>query len=118
MFKIKLYGEITLIKIFVFMTFLLGDGAFSQTVKKKTEPSLKLKQSGEETTESASELLDDLRHGLMNIGDVKNQLPISDGQFYLCGPTGFMGFIKRQLMEVGVAEDRIFYEVFGPHSDL
>jgi len=75
-------------------------------------------QSAEKTTESASDLLDDLRHGLMNISDVKTQLPIGDGQFYLCGPTGFMGFIKRQLMEAGVAEDRIFYEVFGPHSDL
>lgn len=35
-------------------------------------------------------------------------------KFYLCGPTEFMGFVKEQLAEVGVAKHNIHKEVFGP----
>ena len=46
------------------------------------------------------------------------ELPTTTGDFYLCGPVGFMKFAKDSLVELGVSEDRIHYEVFGPHADL
>jgi nitric oxide dioxygenase len=56
--------------------------------------------------------------GLMNLNAVQAQLPLSNGDFYLCGPAGFMAFIKNQLLELGVKKEQIHYEVFGPHEDL
>ena len=56
--------------------------------------------------------------GLMNLNAVQAQLPLSNGDFYLCGPAGFMAFIKKQLLELGVKSEQIHYEVFGPHEDL
>ncbi|WP_165726582.1 NO-inducible flavohemoprotein [Pseudoalteromonas sp. SA25] len=56
--------------------------------------------------------------GLMNLNAVQAQLPLSSGDFYLCGPAGFMAFIKNQLLELGVKNEQIHYEVFGPHQDL
>ncbi|MGO2012896.1 MAG: NO-inducible flavohemoprotein [Pseudoalteromonas sp.] len=56
--------------------------------------------------------------GLMNVSAVAEQLPVSDGEFYICGPVGFMAAIKQQLLAVGVADERIHYEIFGPHQDL
>lgn len=46
------------------------------------------------------------------------ELPIADGHYYLCGPVGFMKFAKDNLVALGVADDRIHYEVFGPHASL
>lgn len=57
-------------------------------------------------------------HGLMEIAPLAAQLPLAEGHFYLCGPTGFMKFAKDQLLALGVNAGRIHYEVFGPHSDL
>ncbi|ENM5761831.1 NO-inducible flavohemoprotein [Vibrio mimicus] len=45
-------------------------------------------------------------------------LPVQDGDFYLCGPIGFMQYVVRQLLELGVEKERIHYEVFGPHAQL
>jgi len=56
--------------------------------------------------------------GLMQLAPIARQLPLQQGQFYLCGPTGFMKFAKDQLLALGVNADAIHYEVFGPHSDL
>lgn len=57
-------------------------------------------------------------HGLMELAPLKATLPLADGNFYLCGPSGFMKFAKDQLTALGVAENRIHYEVFGPHAEL
>lgn len=46
------------------------------------------------------------------------ELPLNDGDFYLCGPLGFMESIVKQLMALGVSSERIHYEVFGPHAEL
>ncbi|MEH6452708.1 MAG: NO-inducible flavohemoprotein [Psychromonas sp.] len=54
--------------------------------------------------------------GFINFSEVN--LPLDDGNFYLCGPVGFMQFAKTDLMKLGVHEDRIHYEVFGPHASL
>ncbi|GAA6185252.1 MULTISPECIES: NO-inducible flavohemoprotein [Aliiglaciecola] len=56
--------------------------------------------------------------GLMNLRDLDTELPINNGEFYLCGPVNFMAFIKTQLLDLGVDNSRIHYELFGPHQDL
>ena len=61
---------------------------------------------------------DSVSTGLMSLASLGDALPISSGNFYICGPTGFMAFIKKQLLELGVKDAQIHYEVFGPHSDL
>jgi nitric oxide dioxygenase len=57
-----------------------------------------------------------ISQGVMDF--TKLALPIDDGDFYLCGPIGFMQFAKQKLLTSGVAETRIHYEVFGPHQSL
>lgn len=54
--------------------------------------------------------------GMMNFDQVR--LPFGPADFYLCGPVGFMRFAKQQLLNQGVASNRIHYEVFGPHEDM
>ena len=54
--------------------------------------------------------------GLINFNAI--ELPYTDGDFYLCGPIGFMTFAKRSLLALGVPAERIHYEVFGPHASL
>lgn len=56
-------------------------------------------------------------HGYMDISSLK-ELPLEEGEFYLCGPTAFMSFAKQQLLALKVDDGRIHYEVFGPHEDL
>lgn len=55
-------------------------------------------------------------HGFMDFSC--NTLPLTNGHFYLCGPIAFMAFAKKSLLALGVADDRIHYEVFGPHKSL
>ncbi|AWB66234.1 NO-inducible flavohemoprotein [Saccharobesus litoralis] len=57
-------------------------------------------------------------NGLMELKPLAEQLPLADGDFYICGPVAFMQFIKGQLLELGVTETQIHYEVFGPHKGL
>lgn len=54
--------------------------------------------------------------GMMDFTQI--DLPIEQGDFYLCGPIPFMQFAKQQLLTLGVAASNIHYEVFGPHADL
>jgi nitric oxide dioxygenase len=56
--------------------------------------------------------------GMMDLNAVRDDLPVDDGHFYVCGPTEFMRFIKLQLRVLGVSLDRIHYETFGPHDDI
>jgi nitric oxide dioxygenase len=55
-------------------------------------------------------------NGFIDFSKVK--LPLNDGNFYLCGPVGFMQFAKNDLIKLGVCDSRIHYEVFGPHATL
>ncbi|GAB4198598.1 MAG: hypothetical protein Tsb002_33650 [Wenzhouxiangellaceae bacterium] len=41
-------------------------------------------------------------------------LPLDDYEFYLCGPGGFMQDLYDLLRSMGVADERIFAEAFGP----
>ncbi len=56
--------------------------------------------------------------GLMDVSRIADKLPISEGDFYLCGPVAFMAMVKEQLLNLGVTTERIHYEVFGPHQAL
>jgi nitric oxide dioxygenase len=53
----------------------------------------------------------DARTGLMDLSQVT--VP-ADATVYLCGPLPFMRAVRAQLLEQGVAPQRIRYEVFGP----
>lgn len=56
--------------------------------------------------------------GLMVISKLKSALPLTDGHFYVCGPTPFMAAVRSQLLDLSVPAGHIFYEIFGPHKDL
>ncbi|MBC8796706.1 NO-inducible flavohemoprotein [Shewanella algae] len=56
-------------------------------------------------------------NGTMVLEPIAAMLP-SEGQFYCCGPIGFMQSIKAQLLALGIGETQIHYEVFGPHQGL
>ncbi|MFA0087473.1 nitric oxide dioxygenase [Vibrio sp. 10N.286.49.C2] len=56
--------------------------------------------------------------GLMDLNNIAEQLPLDDGDFYICGPVVFMESVVKQLEALGVARDNIHYEVFGPHAYL
>ncbi|PMG30469.1 nitric oxide dioxygenase [Shewanella sp. 10N.286.52.C2] len=43
---------------------------------------------------------------------------LPNGQYYFCGPIGFMKAVKQQLLALNVPESQLHYEVFGPHADL
>ena len=71
-----------------------------------------------DSAESNAPLNLNIHHGLMQLNKIKQQLPLENGDFYLCGPVAFMQFAKQQLLELGVDQSRIHYEVFGPHQDF
>ena len=52
--------------------------------------------------------------GHVDLELVKRVLPLDDYDFYLCGPPGFMRSLYEGLTAIGVREDRIHYESFGP----
>lgn len=56
--------------------------------------------------------------GVMDLAAMSARLSDVNTHFYLCGPLGFMAFIVKQLQAVGIKEDRIHYEMFGPHKQL
>lgn len=56
--------------------------------------------------------------GVMDLATVSARLQDVNTHFYLCGPLGFMSFIVKQLHAVGIAAERIHYEVFGPHKEI
>ncbi len=55
---------------------------------------------------------------LMDLAKISDSLYLDTAHYYVCGPVPFMGFVKQQLLGLGVSEDRLHYEVFGPHEDL
>jgi len=59
----------------------------------------------------------DLFHaGRIDIELLKSTLPFDDYEFYLCGPPSFMQSMYDALQDIGVRDDRIFAESFGPAS--
>lgn len=49
---------------------------------------------------------------------LQSLLPLDDYEFYLCGPPPFMEAEFKNLINLGVREDRISYEFFGPATVL
>lgn len=49
---------------------------------------------------------------------LKEKVEIEDADFYFCGPVPFMKSINSFLIDLGVAEDKIHYEFFGPMASL
>lgn len=56
--------------------------------------------------------------GLMDLSAMEGAFSDPAMQFYLCGPVGFMQFAAKQLVELGVKQESIHYECFGPHKVL
>lgn len=49
---------------------------------------------------------------------IKDNISFEDADFYFCGPVPFMRAINRSLRSLGVNEDRIHFEFFGPKGNL
>nr|WP_263327571.1 NO-inducible flavohemoprotein [Neobacillus sp. Marseille-Q6967] len=56
--------------------------------------------------------------GYVTLEWLKNNVPVKDADFYFCGPVPFMKAINRSLKQLGVSEDRINFEFFGPMGNL
>lgn len=56
--------------------------------------------------------------GLVTADVLRAVLPIGDYDAYLCGPAGFMQAMYALLLELGVRDDQIRYEFFGPATVL
>ena len=52
--------------------------------------------------------------GYIDVALLRSLLPLDDYDFYLCGPPPFMTAVYQGLSMLGVAEDRVHYESFGP----
>lgn len=49
---------------------------------------------------------------------IEENVSFNDADFYFCGPVPFMKAVNRSLKELGIQEDRIHFEFFGPKGDL
>lgn len=49
---------------------------------------------------------------------LKEKIDTEGADFYFCGPVPFMKAINRSLKELGVTEDKIHFEFFGPMGNL
>ena len=56
--------------------------------------------------------------GYVDIELLKSMLPLGDYEFYLCGPPPFMRAIYDGLIGLGVRDEQIRYESFGPATVL
>ncbi|MGF1529565.1 MAG: pyridoxamine 5'-phosphate oxidase family protein [Candidatus Competibacterales bacterium] len=54
--------------------------------------------------------------GYIDKGLLQQLLPLDDYDVYLCGPQGFMQAVYDTLGELGVRDERIRFEAFGPAS--
>lgn len=55
--------------------------------------------------------------GFVTIDWLRVNTPLTDADFYLCGPTPFLKAFVQGLAGAGVPADRIHYEVFGPTAE-
>lgn len=49
---------------------------------------------------------------------LEDKVSVDKADFYFCGPVPFMKAINRSLKDLGVKEDRIHFEFFGPMGNL
>lgn len=58
------------------------------------------------------------KEGLISKGDLEKILHNKEGEFYICGPALFMKAMIQNLLNLGVKQEKIHYEFFGPAMDL
>ncbi|MEJ2021949.1 MAG: FAD-binding oxidoreductase [Maritimibacter sp.] len=56
--------------------------------------------------------------GLLDLDKMRSFLPIDQYECYLCGPPAFMQAVFSLLIDLGVPEEQIRYEFFGPSTVL
>ncbi len=49
---------------------------------------------------------------------LRDNTPVHEAEYFVCGPTGFMASCMRGLAGAGVPPDRIHYENFGPAEEV
>ncbi|CAM2992919.1 NO-inducible flavohemoprotein [Vibrio mytili] len=54
--------------------------------------------------------------GFVDLHEIETALKQDNVQVYFCGPVGFMQYIAKQLIELGVPQAQFHYECFGPHK--
>lgn len=52
--------------------------------------------------------------GFMNLDEIKEDIILPDAQYYVCGPQAFIKAQYESLKKLGVQQNSIFYEEFGP----
>jgi nitric oxide dioxygenase len=68
--------------------------------------------------QAPADLADKHYQGQINLELLKSDLPLDSAEFYLCGPLAMMKAVYKQLKTLQVADENIFYEVFGPSKTL
>ncbi|MFT6927645.1 MAG: nitric oxide dioxygenase [Psychromonas sp.] len=66
----------------------------------------------------SGKLADNHYQGRINLDLLKSDLPRSSAEFYICGPLAMMKAVYKQLKTLQVADENIFYEVFGSSKTL
>lgn len=56
--------------------------------------------------------------GFLSAGTLQHLLPLDDYEVYLCGPGPFMQALYAIITDLGIRDDRIRYEFFGPATLL
>lgn len=56
--------------------------------------------------------------GVVTTDLLRSWTPIAEADYYVCGPTPFMASVLGSLNELGVSEDRVRHEFFGPKQAL
>ncbi|MDV6254171.1 NO-inducible flavohemoprotein [Vibrio sp. EA2] len=54
--------------------------------------------------------------GFVNLKEIEMALKQTNVQVYFCGPVGFMQYVAKQLIDLGVPQEQFHYECFGPHK--
>jgi len=49
---------------------------------------------------------------------LRSRTPYREASYFFCGPKPFMQFVYGRLKELGVDDDRLHFEFFGPHQEI
>jgi nitric oxide dioxygenase len=49
---------------------------------------------------------------------LEKNVPVKDADFYFCGPVPFMKAMNRSLKDLGISDEQIHFEFFGPKGSL
>lgn len=58
------------------------------------------------------------RVGLIDAQLLADHTPVAEAEYYFCGPSPFMRLVRNYLSDLGVENERIHYEFFGPLEEL